>query len=83
MLVLGQLVGVLSARRPGLDVVVCDVRSAVDRVALGRCFILALPFYPDSNIPLIIHTHFSLISVTSEEQVGENQKPYKKQYAFG
>ena len=80
---LGRLVGVLSARRPELYVVVCDVRSVVDDVALGRCILLALPFYPNSIIQLIIHTHFTLIPVTSEEQVGENQKPEKKQYSFG
>jgi len=73
--VLEQIVGVLSPRRSGLDVVACDVRPVVDDVALGRRVLLAMPFYLNSIIPLIIHTHFSLTSVTSEDQVGENQKP--------
>ena len=63
--------GVLSPRWTGLDVVACDVRSVGDDVVLGRCFFPEFPFYPSSIIPLIIHTHFSLISFTSEEQVGE------------
>jgi len=54
----------------------------MDDVALSRCFLPALPFYPNSIIQLIIHTHFSLIAVTSEEQVGENQKPRKKAIFF-
>jgi hypothetical protein len=54
------------------------VRSAVDYVGLGRCFLLALLFYTNSIIPLIIHTNFSLISVTAEGQVGEDQKALKR-----
>jgi hypothetical protein len=76
-----RLVGVLSPRMPGLDVVACDVRSVMDYVALGRCFLPALLLYTNNIIPLIIHTHFSLISVTAE-QVREDQKPLKKRYFF-
>jgi hypothetical protein len=67
---------VYPARRPRLDVVACDVRPVVEDVVLSRYFFLALPFYPNSIIPLIIYTHFSLISVTSEEQ--EKTKNLKK-----
>jgi hypothetical protein len=42
-LLLGWAVGVLSAQRPVLRVVACDVRAVVAHVALGTCLLLALP----------------------------------------
>jgi hypothetical protein len=74
---LRRLVAVLSPRSPGLDAVSSNVISVVDNVPLETCFLLALPFSPVFIIPLMIHTHFSFISISSEEKGGKGQKPSK------
>ena len=57
MPLLRRLVGGLSPRRRGFDLVSFPAGFVVDRVAMGQFFLRELPFFPVDMLPSMLHTH--------------------------
>jgi hypothetical protein len=72
----------LSQRRPRLDLRSVRVRIVVDKVAMGRDFLRALPLSRVSIIPPMLHTHLQLHVALTRRTSGKILKTFRKAMLF-
>ena len=83
MPLLKVLVGGLSPRKRGFDLVSFPVGFVVDRVALGHFFLRVLPSFPAGMIPSIIHAHLHVHVAVTLRKNGRRLGTFQTAVLFG